>query len=202
MAKNTLELKKELSLSDYYKLSKQVASYYASTVPGKARTAITTRYDITESAFYTLLEFSITHHLVDDKTVQKIRTKILANQGVHGNKGYYSNRKYNELEKERKNYSAFSKKDIKEIATYFANNPDKSKLQVSRQFGFHSTVVLDQLLKKACVELIISDKVYKAIINRALRYSKDLEQTMQFFNQVTRCRLEAKTLKDEPPSAF
>ena len=91
---------------------------------------------------------------------------------------------------------------IKEIATYFANNPDKSKLQVSRQFGFHSTVVLDQLLKKACVELIISDKVYKAIINRALRYSKDLEQTMQFFNQVTRCRLEAKTLKDEPPSAF
>lgn len=202
MAKNTLELKTKLSLCDYYKLSKQIALYYASTIPGKARTAITTRFDITESAFYTLLEFSITHHLVDDKTVQKIREKILANQNLHGNKGYNSNRKYDELEKVRKTYSAFSKKDIKEIATYFANTPDKSKQEISRQFGFHSTTVLDQLLRKACVELIISDKVYKAIINRALRYSKDLEQTMQFFNKVTKCRMEAKTLKDETPSAF
>ncbi len=202
MAKNSLELKKELSLCDYYKLSKQIALYYASTVPGKARTAITTRYDITESAFYTLLEFSITHHLVDDKTVQKIREKIIVNQKNHGNKGYYSKRKYDELEKERKTYSAFSKKDIREIATYFANTPDNSKQQISRQFGFHSSVVLDQILRKACVELLISDKVYKAIINRALRYSKNLEQTMQFFSSVTKCRQEAKNLKDETPSAF
>lgn len=202
MARTTLELRRSLSLDAFYRLSYQIAIFYATTATKKARTCIMEKFDITESTYYTLLDMAITHNLVDDQTVEKIKAKILANQADHGNSGHYSQKKQTRLEKERKDLSAFTKKDIKEIATYFANNPDKSKLQVSRQFGFHSTVVLDQLLKKACVELIISDKVYKAIINRALRYSKDLEQTMQFFNQVTRCRLEAKTLKDEPPSAF
>lgn len=202
MARNSLELKSTLSLPEFYRLSKQVAVYYSKTVPSTARTKIMEKFDLTESTFYTLLEMAITHHLVNDNVVEKIREKILANQAAHGNTGYHSNVKHNKLKESRKNYSAFSKKDILYIATYFAEHPDKSKSQISKFFSFTNSKVLDQLLKKACLELIISDKVYKQIVSRSISTSTNLNATMAFFEELTRKRIEAKEQKQDTKTAF
>ncbi len=202
MARNSLVLKSTLSLDEFYRLSKQVAVFYSKTVPSTARTKIMEKFDLTESTFYTLLEIAITHHLVDDAVVEKIREKTLANQKSHGNTGYYSTVKYNNLKETRRNYSAFSKKDIKYIATYFAEHPEKSKSQISSFFSFTNTKVLDQLLKKACLEIIISDKVYKKIVSRSVSTSQNLNTTMTFFEELTRKRIAAKEQKQDSTSAF
>lgn len=195
MAQTTLDLRRILSLDAFYRLSYQIAIFYANTATKKARSCIMEKYDITESAYYTLLDMAITHHLVNDQTVEKIQAKIFANQANHGNSGHYSQKKQKRLDKERKTFSAFTKKDIAEIATYFATHPEKTKLQISKEFRFHSPKILDQILQKACKELIISDKVYKQLLTRALQRPKDLETTMRYFNAMTQYRNEAKRLK-------
>ena len=201
MARTTLELRRSLSLDAFYRLSYQIAIFYATTATKKTRTCIMEKFDITESAYYTLLDMAITHNLVDDITVEKINAKILANQADHGNSGHYSQKKQARLKKERKDLSAFTKKDIKEIATYFANTPEKTKLQISKEFRFHSPKVLDHILQKACKELIISDTVYKALIARSLKRPKDLEATMRYFNTMTQYRNEVKGIKKNDPPA-
>lgn len=200
MSRTINGLRNALTLSQFYLLAQSVALFYSSTEQTIARSKVMERFDLTESTFYTLLEFAVTHHLVDDETVSKIQEKILANQAVHGNKGYYSKKKYNSLIEKRNNYSAFTKKDIKEIATFYATTPEKSKRQIAKYFGFHNTIVLDQILKKACIDCIISDKVYKQLLNRSLQKPKNLEKTLKFFSAITTVRAQKKKASQTPPA--
>lgn len=181
-----------MSLSELYRLSKNIAIEYATTVPERSRSVLMEKYTITESTYYTLLEMAITHHLVSDKMVQQIREKTLVNQSAHGNHGSSSVSKYNMLEEKRKNYSAFKKADIRHIAKYFANHPELSKKTVSMTFSFTSSKVLDRVLLRACKELIVSDAVFEAIRKRGLASATDLETSKQFFNQLALYRAEVK----------
>jgi len=197
MARNSLELRKRLTLSGFYRLSHQIATDYALTTASTARTVLMERYEITESTFYTLLEFAFTHHLVSDRLTKNIREKVLENQASHGNKGYSSRVKYNKLWEERIKYSAFSKKDIAYIATFYATYPNFTKQDTRNIFCFHSTTVLDQILKKACVELIISDKVFKELRSKAIENAEDVERTVLFFDNLAQSRAEAKKIKKD-----
>ncbi len=200
MARNSKQLRKTMSLSELYRLSKNVATDYANSVPERARSILMEKYNITESTYYYLLEMAITHHLVSDKTVQMIREKILVNQSTHGNHGNSSTNKYNLLEARRKDYSAFKKSDIRYIAKYFAEHPEISKKSVSMTFSFTSSKILDQVLLRACKELIISDAIFEKIKRRGLASAVDLEKSNQFFNQLTAYRAEVKRQKrnDKP----
>lgn len=203
MAKNTLELRKKQSTSEFYRLSQMLAKDYALTPASIARSVFLERYQLTESTYYTLLEFAVTHHLVDEKLMQNIREKILANGTAHGSSGYSSTVKYNKLEEERKKYSAFSKKDIAYITTFYATNPQYTKEQTANIFGFYSTKVLDQLFKKACIELIISDKIFQKLKNRGIAKAKDIEFATLFFENLEQERKEAKKkFKEKSVSAF
>lgn len=192
MTRNSNQLRKTMSLSELYRLSKSIATDYASTVPERSRTILMEKYNITESTYYTLLEMAITHHLVSDKTVQQIREKILVNQSAHGNHGASSINKYDMLAEKRENYSAFRKADVRYIAKYFANHPELSKKTVSMTFSFTSSKVLDRVLLRACKELIVSDAVFEAIRKRGLASAVDLEISKQFFNQLAAYRAEVK----------
>lgn len=192
MAKNSLDLRKELSLEDFYRFSQNVAFEYATSSASTAVSTLTKKYKISRSAFYTLLELSITHHLVSDKVAQSIHEKMQANLAAHGNHGYNSNVKHNKILEERKNFSAFLKKDIEYIAKYYANNPQYTKQEIATHFHFHSTKALDQILKRACIELIIPDKYFNAIRKRALDNATDIHYTVEFFSQLARYRDKAK----------
>ena len=192
MARNSKELRKTMSLSGLYQLSKSVALDYAGTVPERARGILTEKYDVTESTYYYLLEMAVTHHLVSDAIVQNMRDKTLANQSAHGNNGYTTRQKYTLLEERRKSYSAFRKADIRHIAKYFAEHPEISKKTVSMTFSFTSSKVLDQILLRACKELIVSDRIFEQIKARGLASAVNLDDSKRFFDGLTAYRAEVK----------
>ena len=195
MAYNSLDLRKKLSIEEFYRFSQRVAIEYATSAASTAVTALTEKHNVTRSAFYTLLEFAVTHHLISYKVVQSIRDKLISNLAAHGCKGYKSNLKYNQLIVERDNYSAFQKKDIEYIAKYYANHPEESKQEVAARFHFYSTKVLDKILKRACMELIITDKVFEKLRQRAIDNATDLQRTVEFFCQLARYRDNVKKIK-------
>lgn len=197
MAKTCRQLRHRNSLSGFYRFAQNLATTYASSGKDKARSVLMNEFDVTESTYYTLLEMSITHHLVDDNTAGKIKEKILANQTAHGNHGTYSEEKYNKLMEARKNYSAFTKKDIRYIATYFANHPEIPKDTIAKTFSFHNTRALEKVLLRACMELIISDKVFQKLKKRGLDNATDLDKTTTFFNKLTEYRAYIKGLKEK-----
>ena len=202
MARNSKQLRKTMSLSELYRLSKNVATDYANSVPERARSILMEKYNITESTYYYLLEMAVTHHLVSDKIVQQMREKTLVNQSAHGNHGNSSNSKYNLLEERRKNYSAFKKADIRHIAKYFAEHPEISKKSVSMTFSFTSSKILDQILLRACKELIVSDAIFEKIKKRGLASAEDLEKSERFFSQLTAYRAEVKRQKKNDKPLF
>ena len=192
MAKNSLQLRKEMSLSQFYRLSHELATDYAHSATAVARTALTEKYDITISSYYTLLEFAVSHNLVKNDVVKKIRSKILYNQNSHASTGYRSTVKYDRLEKERKNYSAYSQKDIREIAVYFATHPELSKLEVAEHFSLYRTQVLDRILYKACTELILTDTMFEVLRKRSIKTAEDQHKTINFFETLFQRRVEKK----------
>lgn len=179
--RNISYLRKTMTLGGLYALAKNVAKDYASTVPERARSILMDKYNLTESAYYHLLEMTVTHHLVSDETIKKMREKALVNQSVHGNAGKTSNDKYDVLEVRRREYSAIKHNDIKHIAEYFAEHPELSKKSISMTFSFTSSKVLDQILYKACKELIISDETFEKIKKRSLASATNLGETQRFF---------------------
>lgn len=201
MAYNSLDLRKQLSLEEFYRFSQRLAYEYATSPASTAVSAHMEKHNITKSAFYTLLEFAVTHHLVNDNVVQSIREKLVSNLAAHGCNGYKSMVKYNKLVEQRENYSAFQKKDIEYIAKYYATHPEESKKEVTVHFHFYNTKALDRVLKRACIELIISDKIFNALRQRAIDNATDLQYTVDFFSQLARYRDRAKQIK-KSQSAF
>lgn len=192
MAKNSLQLRREMSLGSFYRFSHELATDYAFSAASVARTELTDKYHITSSTYYTLIEFAISHNLVSNDVVKKIREKVISNQKSHQSSGYYSIVKYNYLEEVRKSYSAFTKKDIGEIAKYFANHPELSKEQVCERFSLYRIQVLDKILYRACVELILTDTMFETLRKRSLQTAKDQHKTTAFFEYLYQKRVDKK----------
>ena len=192
--RNFTTLRNEKTLENLYKFSKQVATDYACSPASTARSDFMRKYNITESCYYTILEFSVSHSLVSDVIVEKIIKKLTANQRDFNN-GYNTRVKYNLLKEDRKNYSAFSKSEILYIAKYFAEHPEESKAEIASRFSFCDTKVLDQVLYRACIECIVTDKVFEQIKAHSLGSTQDLNKTEAFFQKLERKRTELKAAR-------
>ena len=192
MARTILEIRSFNGVAYTYKLARTIAYDYTQSAASIARSSLMEKYDVSESTYYTLLDMAITHHLISNDVVSKILEKKKANQKQFGNKGYGTQCKYNLLMEQRNNYSAFSKKDIKHIAKYFANHPDLTKEEISKIYGFYRTQALDRVLLRACTELIISDSVFEEMRIRSTSTSCDCERTTKFFEMLTQKRNEEK----------
>ena len=192
MARTILELRSCNGVAYTYKLARTVAFDYTQSAASIARSSLMEKYDISESTYYTLLDMAITHHLINDNTMNKILEKKKANQKAFGNNGYDTQSKHNLLVEQRKSYSAFSKKDIKHIAKYFANHPELTKEDISKIYGFYRSQALDRVLHRACIELIITDKMFEEMRRRSTATSSDCEKTEKFFDMLTQKRNEEK----------
>ena len=204
MAKTILDIRRKNNVAGVYKIARAIATEYAKSSAAVARSTLMERYDVTESTYYTLLAMAITHSLVSIETAEAILDKIKVNQKEHGNNGYNSQLKFDLLIEKRQKLSAFTKQDIAFIARYFANHPDESKADIARKFSFHKTTVLDYLLYRACVELIISDKVFENLRNRSISTAIDRPKTESFFNdlEAKRTAEKNKRKKSKSHSAF
>ena len=192
MARTILEIRSSNGVAYTYKLARTIAFDYTQSAANIARSSLMNKYDISESTYYTLLDMAITHHLINDEMVRKILEKKKANQKSFGNKGYDTQSRHNLLLEQRSSYSAFTKKDIKHIAKYFANHPDLTKEEISKIYGFYRTQSFDRVLLRACMELIITDSVFEEMRNRSTSTSRDREKTEKFFDILTQKRNEEK----------
>lgn len=192
MARTILEIRSSNGVAYTYKLARTIAFDYTQSATNIARSSLMNKYDISESTYYTLLDMAITHHLINDDMVRKILEKKKANQKSFGNKGYDTQSRHNLLLEQRSSYSAFTKKDIKHIAKYFANHPDLTKEEISKIYGFYRTQAFDRVLLRACMELIITDSVFEEMRNRSTSTSRDRERTEKFFDILTQKRNEEK----------
>lgn len=192
MARTILEIRSSNGVAYTYKLARTIAFDYTQSAANIARSSLMNKYDISESTYYTLLDMAITHHLINDDMVRKILEKKKENQKSFGNKGYDTQSRHNLLLEQRSSYSAFTKKDIKHIAKYFANHPDLTKEEISKIYGFYRTQALDRVLLRACLELIITDSVFEEMRNRSTLTSRDREKTEKFFDILTQKRNEEK----------
>lgn len=192
MARTILEIRSSNGVAYTYKLARTIAFDYTQSAANIARSSLMNKYDISESTYYTLLDMAITHHLINDDMVRKILEKKKANQKSFGNKGYDTQSRHNLLLEQRSSYSAFTKKDIKHIAKYFANHPDLTKEEISKIYGFYRNQALDRVLLRACLELIITDSVFEEMRNRSTLTSRDREKTEKFFDILTQKRNEEK----------
>ena len=192
MARTILEIRSSNGVAYTYKLARTIAFDYTQSAANIARSSLMNKYDISESTYYTLLDMAITHHLINDEMVRKILEKKKANQKSFGNKGYDTQSRHNLLLEQRSSYSAFTKKDIKHIAKYFANHPDLTKEEISKIYGFYRNQALDRVLLRACLELIITDSVFEEMRNRSTLTSRDREKTEKFFDILTQKRNEEK----------
>lgn len=192
MARTILEIRSSNGVAYTYKLARTIAFDYTQSAANIARSSLMNKYDISESTYYTLLDMAITHHLINDEMVRKILEKKKANQKSFGNKGYDTQSRHDLLLEQRSSYSAFTKKDIKHIAKYFANHPDLTKEEISKIYGFYRTQALDRVLLRACLELIITDSVFEEMRNRSTLTSRDREKTEKFFDILTQKRNEEK----------
>ena len=192
MARTILEIRSSNGVAYTYKLARTIAFDYTQSAANIARSSLMNKYDISESTYYTLLDMAITHHLINDDMVRKILEKKKANQKSFGNKGYDTQSRHDLLLEQRSSYSAFTKKDIKHIAKYFANHPDLTKEEISKIYGFYRNQALDRVLLRACLELIITDSVFEEMRNRSTLTSRDREKTEKFFDILTQKRNEEK----------
>lgn len=192
MARTILEIRRFNGVAYTYKLARTVAFDYTRSAASIARSSLMEKYDISESTYYTLLDMAITHHLINDDVAKQILEKKKSNQKTFGNNGYDSQVKYNLLVEQRNSYSAFSKKDIKHIAKYFANHPDLTKEEISKIYGFYRVQALDRVLLRACIELIITDKMFEEMRRRSTATSSNQERTEKFFDLLTQKRNDEK----------
>lgn len=192
MARTILEIRSLNGVAYTYKIARTIAFDYTQSATSIARSSLMEKYDISESTYYTLLDMAITHHLINDDMVRKILEKKKAIQKTFGNNGYNTQSRHNLLMEQRKSYSAFTKKDIKHIAKYFANHPDLTKEEISKLYGFYRTQALDRVLLRACTELIITDSVFEEMRTRSTSTSRDREKTEKFFDMLTQKRNEEK----------
>lgn len=76
-------LKSEKTTEELNRFCRKLAEEYARTHATCASTYFTTEYDITVSCYNSVKDYAVTHFLVSDKTVERMRQKAKENQGAH-----------------------------------------------------------------------------------------------------------------------
>ena len=131
MRKRSFEqLKKSMLYNEFNNFCKKMTEEYANSEAQFARTYYTTKYNISISCYYKIIEYAIVTNLVNDAVVSKAMNKAVANQKLHNqNAGCSSKVKYSKMYSQRCEYIAISytNDEIRKMATDFADNPDISK---------------------------------------------------------------------------
>ncbi len=183
--RNFTDLKKELSLDELKKLSKTVATDYAESEYCTSYLIFVLRYNITKSCFYRLIEEAIVKNYVSDEMICKMQKKAISNQQAHNlSAGASSVNRYAQLRKKREVYRC------KQVATYFAQNPQLSKYEVAEEYNL-TVKQLYGLLYNAFVKNVVNNKICKLIEKRSLSYDSS-QKTKEFFAKLWEKRAENK----------
>ena len=122
------ELKGSMSLEALNKLCYTIANDYARSVDEEDREAFMSRYEIKESCFNRIIDYSVTHYLVSDWAVEMMEKKSKRNQQRHGSSGISSFYHYQKLRGQRREFAS-------KMAQFFVSNEDKPIKFFLKKYG-------------------------------------------------------------------
>lgn len=177
-------LKNSMTQEEFIKFCTKVATQYATSESNFARTYFTENFNITQSCYHKILDYSVINNLVSDKLVNSMEKKAIANQNLHAHgAGITSVNHYKELRVQRREkiLKKFNDKDIIEITTLYALE-EMSKDDLAILYNV-STRIIDLIIKKGIVENKISDELFYRIEQRVLLKDNSYS-TKKFFEDL------------------
>ena len=129
------ELKKQMTVEQFELFCKKLATRYANSEKQFSCSYFVKTENITKSCFYRILGEAIIRNLVSEEIVRKMEEKSLFNQKQHVQKaGITTLKHYGELriKRDEKIISQYTEEDIKKLAEYFAQNPEKTKEEIAK----------------------------------------------------------------------
>ena len=186
-------LKKHMSLTEFENFCKRIASLYAKSENQFSSSYFVENDNITKSCFYKVLEEAVVRNLVSDEVVNMMEKKAIFNQNANAKSaGATTLNHYARLRKKREKFimSIFTDDKIKELAEYFAQNPEDSKKDIAIKYGITNRK-LDEFLQYAFINNIADDETCKLIEVRSLAKNSD-DRAKQFFTQLWEKRISNK----------
>lgn len=193
MRKRSFEqLKKSMLYNEFNNFCKKMTEEYANSEAQFARTYYTTKYNISISCYYKIIEYAIVTNLVNDAVVSKAMNKAVENQKLHNrNAGCRSIIKYSKMYSQRCEHIAISytNDEIRKIATNFADNPDISKEDLAASYGI-SRKVFELVLIRAIEDNIVEDATVTAMEKRSVENAapEKAKRTQDYFTALKRKR--------------
>lgn len=171
LKKRSFEILKEtMTEEQLIKFCTKIATLYATSESNFARSYFTENFNISTSCYNKILELAVVRNMVNDKMVDKMEKKAIANQNMHAEgAGATSIVHYSELRVERRKFilSTFSNEKIIEIIHEFIEK-DIFKNELAEKYNV-DTKVIDLIIKRGIVENLISDELFHMIELRTLK---------------------------------
>ena len=180
------KLKNSMNIEVFRNFCKDLTEEYAYSTGEFARSYFSSYYNISESCFYKILEYSIITNLVDYDVVFRIEKKALENSKAKcSDSGAKTRAKFAKMRDQRIKYKSgeFQNKEIKIIAKDFANNPQLTKKDFAKCLKIE-VQILEQVLYKACVEKIVNDDIFQKIQKRSVENASEKEKVIAFFSKL------------------
>lgn len=185
------QLKKEKDVKELNSLCKKVVESYAKSSGEFSQTYYCDHYNISKSCFGRMRDYAVITELVSEDIAWKATQKGISNQQAHSSEaGRIAMQHYYDLLRKRVEYIiySFSAEEIKEIAERFANESSLSKAELATKTDT-SIKVIDNLLKRAIIENIISDEIFEKIKERSIKNSATPSNTKEFFERLRSIRI-------------
>lgn len=182
------KLKNSMNIKVFRNFCKDLTEEYANSSGEFARSYFTSYYNISESCFYKILEYSIITNLIDCDAVFKIEKKAFSNSKANCSEaGTKTKAKFAKMRDQRIKYKSgeFQNNEIKIIAKDFANNPQITKKDFAKCLKIE-VQILEQVLYKACTEKIVNDDIFKKIQKRSIENASEekKEKVIAFFSKL------------------
>lgn len=188
------DLERSMTLRDLNELSAEIADQYADRENHDiTKKELAEMFEMTPNLVGKLLDYAVINRLVPEATVKRMEDRSVHNQKQHSpdRKATTAKEHYSSLRRKRIEMEVFgvSEETIKEIATRFANECDKTKEDFALEYQLDKSAI-DVILKKAITENICDDETFKKIEERSLKHN-NTPVAEEFFKQLHE-RREAK----------
>lgn len=191
------ELENEKDYKEFCRFAKAVTESYADSQRECSQKVIAKDNNITVGCLRKLMDYSIKICLVSRSVADKTLNKAIFNQQRKKKEaGSSSIVHFHKLITEREEFIAYSvsSAEIRQLATEYAEKPEKSISYLKEKYKHESERVTKLLLRRAIVENIISDEMVSAMIERSIAKSDpaDTEIKKRSFQALMKVRDEQK----------
>ena len=180
---------------------KKVALEYATSTDDVTINFLSDKYNLSEGAVKSCIQYSITHCLVSYNIAMSMKEKAHRNQSRHTEKESFctsSDKKYERFFVERRYFIRKNLSDeyVRNVVNKYVANPHISALGIAESFGL-SIAELNAVLEKAIVFNIVDSNTSNQLFSISIKKSSNVRATKTFFKKIAYSRTLFRNLNDE-----